>query len=250
MAQRLAVAEEARRAVGQVAGVLLVADRDAAVRPRAQAVDALAALGREQRDHVVARLHERHALADRLDDAGALVPEHARRVAGRVGARGGVHVGVADAARGQADERLARPGLGQVDLLHDERLPELLQHCGADPHRRDSPAPAACVARLPFLGWARSEGGSPSAEALHGHRRRHAARRRSGGRRRAGANAPRWKVWICKPGQERRLVQRRHARHGHRREREAPHRLRALVGEAAGRLLLPLPVDPRATRRT
>ena len=111
-----------------------------------QAVDALAALGREERDHVVARLDERHALADRLDDARALVAEHARRVAGRVGARGGVHVGVADAAGGEPDEHLARLRLGELDLLDDERLPELLEHCGADPHRRRF-SPIAALAR-------------------------------------------------------------------------------------------------------
>jgi hypothetical protein len=42
---RLAIAREARRAVGQVALVLLLADREAEVGLRAAAVDALAALG-------------------------------------------------------------------------------------------------------------------------------------------------------------------------------------------------------------
>ena len=57
VADRLAVARQARRAVGQVALVLLLADREAEVRARAQAVDALAALRREERDDVVARRH-------------------------------------------------------------------------------------------------------------------------------------------------------------------------------------------------
>ena len=56
VAHRLAVARQARRAVGQVALVLLLADREAEIRARAQAVDALAALRREERDDVVARL--------------------------------------------------------------------------------------------------------------------------------------------------------------------------------------------------
>ena len=77
---------------------------------------------------------ERDALADALDDAGALVAEHGRRVAARVGARGGVEVGVADAARLEPHEHLARAGLGEVDLLHGERLAELLQDCGAHLH--------------------------------------------------------------------------------------------------------------------
>jgi hypothetical protein len=54
VADRLAVARQARRAVGQVALVLLLADREAEVRARRAAVDALAALRREQRDDVVA----------------------------------------------------------------------------------------------------------------------------------------------------------------------------------------------------
>ena len=113
--QRLAAAREPRRAVGQVAEALLVADRDAAVRARALAVHALPALRGEQRHDVVARLHERHAGADPLDDARALVPEHAGRVARGVGARRGVEVGVADAARDEAHQHLAGLRLGQVD---------------------------------------------------------------------------------------------------------------------------------------
>ncbi len=46
----------------------------------------------------------------RLDDAGALVAEHGRRVAGRVGARRGVEVGVADAAGDEPHEHLAGRG--------------------------------------------------------------------------------------------------------------------------------------------
>ena len=65
---------------------------------------------------------------------GALVAEHGRRVAGRVGARRRVHVGVADAARLEAHEHLARLRLGQVDLGHVQRLTELLEHRGANLH--------------------------------------------------------------------------------------------------------------------
>ena len=152
MAQRLAVAREPGGAVGEVAEALLVADRDAAVGAVAEAVDALAALGREERDHVVAGRDERDAVADALDDAGALVPEHARRVAGRVGAGGGVEVGVADAARGEPDEHLARLRLGEVDLLDDERAAELLEHCCADFHGASLPRYRGDVNR----GWTRS----------------------------------------------------------------------------------------------
>ena len=101
-------------------------------------MDALAALGREERDDVVARRDERHARADALDDAGPLVPEHARRVAGRIGAGGRVEVGVAHAARREPDEHLAVLRLSEVELLDDERLPELLEDCGADLHAAEA----------------------------------------------------------------------------------------------------------------
>ncbi len=74
------------------------------------------------------------SVADRLDDARALVAEHRRRVAGRVGAGGRVEVGVADAAGDEPDQHLARAGLGEVELLHDERLPELLEDRGSHLH--------------------------------------------------------------------------------------------------------------------
>jgi hypothetical protein len=134
VAQRLAVAREARRAVRQVAAVLLLADRQAEVRLRAAAVDAFAALRREQRDDVVARRHERHVRADALDHARALVSEHARRVAGGIRAAGGVEIGVADTARDESHEHLPHPGIGELHLLHDERLAELLEHRGTHPH--------------------------------------------------------------------------------------------------------------------
>ena len=73
-------------------------------------------------------------VADLLDDARALVPEHRRRVARRIGARRRVEIGVAHAARDEPHEHLARPRLREVDLLHDERLAELLEHRGADLH--------------------------------------------------------------------------------------------------------------------
>ena len=87
---------------------------------------------------MVAGRDERDAGPDPLDDARALVPEHARRVAGRVGARRRVQVGVADAARGEAHEHLAGLRLGQVDVLDDERLAELLEHRGAGSSRPQS----------------------------------------------------------------------------------------------------------------
>ena len=136
VAHLLAAAAEAGGAVGQVALVLLLADGDAEVGLGAHAVDALAALGREQRDHAVALLHQRHALAQLLHDAAALVAEHRGRVARRVGAGRRVHVGVADAAGLEAHQHLARLGLRQVHLLHREWLAELLENRRFHPHGR------------------------------------------------------------------------------------------------------------------
>ena len=45
---------------------------------------------------------------------------------------------MADAAGVQAHEDLALPRAGEVDLLHRERRPELLQHRRADLHLSDS----------------------------------------------------------------------------------------------------------------
>ena len=112
-----------------------------------QAVHALAALRREQRHHVVADRDVGDALADRLDDAGALVAEHGRRVAGRVGAGGRVHVGVADAAGDEPDQHLARLGLREVDLLDRQRRPELLEY--RSPHSHGATLPRVHPASAP-----------------------------------------------------------------------------------------------------
>ncbi len=132
--QLLPPARKAGGAVRQVPEALLVADRHAPVRALAAAVDALAAFGREQRDHVVPRPDERDAVADPLDHARALVPEHAGRVSRWIRPGRRVQVGVADPAGREAYERLAPPRLGELDVLDDERLPERLEHGGTDLH--------------------------------------------------------------------------------------------------------------------
>jgi hypothetical protein len=135
MADRLAVPREPRRPVGHEPLALLLTDRQADVGARVAAVLALAALRREERDHVIARRDRRNALADPLDDAGSLVAEHSGRVSGRIGSRGGVQVGVTDPAGDEPDEHLARARPGEVELLHLERRAEPLEHGGADLHR-------------------------------------------------------------------------------------------------------------------
>jgi hypothetical protein len=81
VADPLAVPGEPGGPIGQVAEVLLLADREAEVGLRAAAVNALTALRGEERDDPVTRRHRLHTLADALDDARAFVPEHGRRVA-------------------------------------------------------------------------------------------------------------------------------------------------------------------------
>src|SRR5213078_1869065 len=51
-------------------------------------------------------------------------------------ARGRVEVGVADAARDEADEHLPCLWLGKIELLDLERLAEPLEHGGANLHVR------------------------------------------------------------------------------------------------------------------
>ena len=141
MAHRLALQRDARRAVREKALVLLLANREAEVRAVAQAVDALAALRREERDDVVPDRERGDAVADLLDDARAFMAEHGRRVTGRIGARGGVEIGVTDAARNEAHEHLAGARLAQLDGADRERRAELLEDSCSDLHRVDPNRP-------------------------------------------------------------------------------------------------------------
>ena len=86
--------------------------------------------------------------ADRLDDAGGLVAEEEGEIVVDP-ALAVVEVGVADAARLDGDDRLARPGLGHHDLLNgdgsalrrcDHPL-HLFCHCPIPPRRRPHDAP-------------------------------------------------------------------------------------------------------------
>jgi len=137
VADALLAAMQAGGVVGEVALVLLVADRQADVRQVALAVHALATLRGEQRDDVVADGQARDVLTDRFDDARALVAEDRRRVAARVDARRRVHVGVADATCRQAHEHLAGLRAVETDVLDDQRLAEFLEDGGANLHAAD-----------------------------------------------------------------------------------------------------------------
>ena len=134
MPDRLSVAREARRPVGQEPLVLLLADRQAQIRPLVQTVRALTALRAEQGHDVIAGANRRHPLAHLLDHARAFVAEHRRGIPGRIRTGCRVEIRVAHPAGGEADQDLSGLRLGQVDLLHLERRAELLEHRGADLH--------------------------------------------------------------------------------------------------------------------
>ena len=81
-----------------------------------QAPEAVAAGGDEGRDDMVADRDARDLGSDPLDGARALVAEDARRGRGQR-AVGGGHVGVADAARADADDHVGRAGIEGRDVL-------------------------------------------------------------------------------------------------------------------------------------
>ena len=76
---------------------------------------------RQLRIDVVAGLDVGDAVADRLDDARRLVAEQEREVVVDA-ALAVVQVGVADPARLDLHDRLARPGIGDDDRLDADRL--------------------------------------------------------------------------------------------------------------------------------
>ena len=79
--------------------------------------------------------HARDALADRLDDARALVPEHGRRVARRDRRRSRCTCRCGRRRRPRARTSTS-PGFGsgELDVLDDEGLAELLENSGSNAH--------------------------------------------------------------------------------------------------------------------
>jgi len=118
-----------------------LADREVA----AQAELAVAAEHRQARDDVVAGLDVGDVLADRLDDAGRLVPQHHRHRR-RVGALDEVQVAVAEARGGGPDQDLAPLRLGDRDVLDRHRLARSVQDGGL---HRISPRAIAPTPRSP-----------------------------------------------------------------------------------------------------
>src|SRR6185503_4210918 len=104
--------------------VQLAAELDAA-RLRAVAGQAARAGGaraarRRSHDDALAGPHLLHGRADALDRAGALVAENARERDAEI-IVAPVHVGLAHAAGGDADDQLIGPGIGELERFEPER---------------------------------------------------------------------------------------------------------------------------------
>ena len=96
---------------------------------RRQARLAGAALGRVERDDVVALLHAGHARRRRRRTTPApFVAEDRREQPLGIGARARELVGVADAGRLDLDQHLAGLRALELDLLDDQRLARLVRH--------------------------------------------------------------------------------------------------------------------------
>ena len=139
MADGLAADAEAGGAVGQQALALGGADRLAEIGLLRQAVFALAAFGRVERDDVVALLQAGHAGADVDDDAGTLVAEDRGEEAFRVVAGEGEPVGVTEPSGLDLDQDLAGLRAFQLDGLDREGLAGGKGDGGADVHGQASP---------------------------------------------------------------------------------------------------------------
>ena len=90
---------------------------------------------------MVARLDRRHLGPDRLDNAGALVPEHDRPVERKASDPiDDMQIAVAHAGRDGAHQHLARPRLVDLDLLDRQRRLHLAKNSGGGFHGRYPPA--------------------------------------------------------------------------------------------------------------
>src|SRR5262249_45870075 len=135
------------------AGALGGADLLAQVGFAREAVFALAAFRRIERDHVVSRLERSHARAGFDHHTGSLMAENRREQALRVLAREGELVGMADARRLDLDHHFAGARAVEIDVRDRERLARLEGDGGTDLHDfssivsrfRSSPPPCSTL---------------------------------------------------------------------------------------------------------
>ena len=84
---------------------------------------------------MVAHPHRGDVGTDRLDDAGALMPQHERAIEREAAvAIHHVQVAVADAGGDRAHQHLAAPGLVDVDRFDGQWLVHLAKYGGVDLH--------------------------------------------------------------------------------------------------------------------
>ncbi len=131
---RRPVAREPAGAVGHDAAPLRRADCHAQIGLAAEAIFALPAFRRVERDDVIAHLQAGHAGAHLGHDTRALMAEDCGEDALGVGAGEGEFVGVADAGGLDLDQHLARAWAFDVHRLQAERLARLAGHGGTDLH--------------------------------------------------------------------------------------------------------------------
>src|SRR5687768_1374396 len=134
MEQGLSVQREPAGAVRHDALALRRPDRGAQVGLARQARLACPALGRVERDDVVAFPERGHARPDVDHDARALVSEDGRKQPFGVAARARELVGVAYAGRLDFHQHLAGPGPFEVYSFNDERFSGLVGHGGLGFH--------------------------------------------------------------------------------------------------------------------
>ena len=131
----LSTDREAAGAVGHHALALRGADRGAQVRLARQARLALPALGRVERNDVVALLHRGDAGPDVDHDACAPVPEDRREEPFRIGARTRELVGMAHATRPDLDQHLESARPVELHGFDRQRLAGFVADCCAHVHR-------------------------------------------------------------------------------------------------------------------
>ena len=110
-------------------------DRHAQIGLAAQAVLALPAFRRVERDDVIALLQRRHAGSNLRHDASALMAEDRRKQPLRIGAGERIFIRVADAGRLDLDQHLAGTWPLDIHGLQAQRLARLAGYRGSYLHR-------------------------------------------------------------------------------------------------------------------
>src|SRR5207342_2377210 len=150
----LALVAEAAGPVGHQALALGRADRGAEIGLAAEARLTLAAFGRVERNHMVARLHAGYARPDFTHHACAFMAEDRGEDALAVESVERISIGVADTGRHDLDQHLARLWPFKVELDDLERLLRFESDSGAGLHYCSSLLCASLLATYGGIGQA------------------------------------------------------------------------------------------------